>query len=92
MRGTEMIRPGNAANKKSRSGTKVLVVLLFIGGIALALNPSIKWIKGQLLHMEKAAHQDSLKEQNLRNWCTDVLESDSISQSDYSYCEDTWKD
>jgi len=87
-----MIRPGNAAKKKSKSGTKALVVLLFIGGIVLALKPSIKWIKGQLLHMEEAAHQDSLKEQNRLNWCADVLESDSISQSDYTYCEDIWKD
>jgi len=42
--------------------------------------------------MEEAAHQDSLKEQNRLNWCADVLESDSISQSDYTYCEDIWKD
>ena len=87
-----MIQPGNTTRKKSRPGTKVLVVLLFIGGIALALKPSIEWIKGQLLHMEEAAHQDSLKEQNRLNWCADVLESDSISQSDYTYCEDIWKD
>ena len=87
-----MIRPANAAKKKSRPGMRALVVLLFIGGIVLALKPSIKWIKGQLLHMEEAAHQDSLKEQNRLNWCADVLESDSISQSDYTYCEDIWKD
>ena len=87
-----MIRPANAAKKKSRPGMRALVVLLFIGGIVLALKPSIKWIKGQLLHMEEAARQDSLKEQNRLNWCADVLESDSISQSDYTYCEDIWKD
>ena len=86
-----MIRPANAAKKKSRPGMRALVVLLFIGGIVLALKPSIKWIKGQLLHMEEAAHQDSLKEQNRLNWCADVLESDSISDSDYAYCEDIWK-
>jgi len=49
------------------------MVVLFIGGIALALKPSIKWIKGQLLHMERAAHQNSLKEQNRLNWCAYVL-------------------
>ena len=86
-----MIRPANAAKKKSRPGMRALVVLLFIGGIVLALKPSIKWIKGQLLHMEGAAQQDSLKEQNRNNWCADVLESDSISGSDYTYCEDIWK-
>ena len=86
-----MHRPSGTAKKNSRPGTKVLVVVLFIGGIALALKPSIKWIKGQLLHMEGAAQQDSLKEQNRLNWCADVLESDSISDSDYTYCEDIWK-
>ena len=70
---------------------KILVVILFIGGIALTLKPSIKWVKGQLLHMEKTAHQGSLKEQNRRNWCAHVLESDSISESDYANCEDIWK-
>ena len=73
-------------------GINVLVLLLFIGGIALALKPSINWIKGQLLHMEVSTQQDSLGEQNRHNWCADVLESDSISQSDYNYCEDLWKD
>jgi len=53
-----MIRSSNAAKKNSKTATKVLVVVLFIGGIALAIKPSIKWIKGQLLHMEEAAHQD----------------------------------
>ena len=86
-----MRRPSNTAKKNSTSGTKVLMVVLFIGGIALALKPSIKWIKGQLLHMEEAAHQDSLKEQNRLNWCADVLESDSISDSDYAACKDFWK-
>ena len=37
-----MIRPGNAAKKKSKPGMRALVVLLFIGGIVLALKPSIK--------------------------------------------------
>ena len=86
-----MHRPGGTAGKNSRPGTNVLVMVLFIGGIALALKPSIKWIKGQLLHMEGAAHQNSLKEQNLLNWCADVLESDSISDSDYDYCKEFWK-
>jgi len=71
--------------------TNILVLLLFIGGIALALKPSIKWIKDQLLHMEGASQQDSIKEKNRLNWCADVLESDSISHSDYTYCEDFWK-
>ena len=87
-----MRRPSGTARKKSKPGTNVLVMVLFIGGIALALKPSIKWIKGQLLHMEGATHQNSLKEQNRLNWCADVLESDSISESDYTYCEDFWKD
>ena len=86
-----MRRPSGTTKKKSNPGTKVLVVVLFIGGIALALEPSIEWVKGQLLHMEGAAQQDSLKEQNRLNWCADVLESDSISESDYTYCEDFWK-
>ena len=86
-----MRRPSGTARKKSKPGTKVLVMVLFIGGIAIALKPSIKWIKGQLLHMEGATHQGSLKEQNRLNWCADVLESDSISDSDYAYCEDIWK-
>ena len=86
-----MRRPSSTAKKDSKPGTKVLVVVLLIGGIAFALKPSIKWIKGQLLHMEGAVHQDSLKEQNRRNWCADILESDSISESDYTYCEDIWK-
>ena len=86
-----MRKPSVTAKKTSKPGMKFLVVVLFIGGIALALKPSTKWIKGQLLHMEKAAHMDSLKEQNLLNWCADVLESDSISESDYAYCEDFWK-
>ena len=87
-----MRRPSGTTKKDSNPGTKVLVVVLFIGGIAFALEPSIKWVKGQLLHMEGAAQQDSLKEQNRLNWCADVLESDSISDSDYAYCEDLWKD
>jgi hypothetical protein len=87
-----MRKPGGSTRKKSTPGIKVLVLLLFIGGIALALKPSINWIKGHLLHMEVATRQDSLREQNRRNWCADVLESDSISQSDYNYCEDLWKD
>ena len=87
-----MIRPGNTTRKKSRHGTKVLVVLLFIGGIALALKPSIEWIKGQLLHMEKTAHQNSLEDKNKRKWCADVFESDSISQADHAYCTDIWED
>ena len=74
-----MRRPGGTAKVNSMPGTKTLVMVLFIGGIALALKPSIKWVKGQLLHMEKAAHQDSLKEQNRSNWCAHVLESESIS-------------
>jgi hypothetical protein len=86
-----MRKPSGTAKKDSKSGTKVLLVLLFIGGIALALKPSIKWVKGQLLHLDGAANQDSLKEQNRSNWCADVLESDSISESDYTYCEDIWK-
>ena len=86
-----MRRYSGTAKKKSKPGTKVLVVVLFIGGIALALKPSIKWIKGQLLHMDGATHQDSLKEQNRLNWCADVLESDSISDSDYAACKDFWK-
>ena len=87
-----MIRPSNAAKKNSKTATTVLVVVLFIGGIALALKPSFKWVKGQLLHMEETARRASLKEQNQRNWCTDVLESDSISESDYADCEVFWKD
>ena len=86
-----MRRPSGTAKKNSKPGTKVLVVVLFIGGTALALKPSIRWIKGQFLHMEVASQQNSIKEQNRRNWCADVLESDSISQSDYAYCEDFWK-
>lgn len=70
----------------------MLVVALIIGGIALALNPSIKWIQDQLLHLEGTAHRDSLKEQNRLNWCADVLEPDSISESDYTYCKEFWKD
>jgi hypothetical protein len=92
MREAEIIQPRGTAKKRSKSGTKVLVMALFIGRIALALKPSIKWIKGQLLHMEGAAQQNSLKEQNRSNWCADVLESESISDSDYTYCEDIWKD
>ena len=87
-----MRKPGGSTRKKSMPGINVLVLLLFIGGIALALKPSINWIKGQLLHMEVSTQQDSLGEQNRHNWCADVLESDSISQSDYNYCEDLWKD
>ena len=86
-----MRRPSGTSKKNSKPGTKVLVVVLFIGGIALALKPSVEWVKGQLLHMDGASHQDSLKEQNRSNWCADVLESDSISDSDYTYCEDIWK-
>ena len=86
-----MRRPSGTAKKNSKPDTKVLVVVLFIGGIALALKPSVEWVKGQLLHMDGASHQDSLKEQNRSNWCADVLESDSISESDYTYCEDIWK-
>jgi hypothetical protein len=86
-----MHRSSGTAKKKPKPGTTVLVVLLFIGGIALALKPSIKWVKGHLLHRGEAAHQNSLKEQNRLKWCEDVLESDSISQSDYAYCEDIWK-
>ena len=70
---------------------KFLVVVLFIGGIALAMKPSIKWVKSQLLHVEKSTHQESIKEQNRSNWCAHVLESDSISESDYADCEDIWK-
>jgi len=86
-----MRRPSGTAKKDSKPGTKVLVVVLLIGGIAFALKPSIKWIKGQLPHMEGASQQDSLKEQNRNNWCAHVLESDSISESDYADCEDIWK-
>ena len=75
-----MRRPSGTAKKDSKPGTKVLVVVLLIGGIAFALKPSIKWVKGQLLHRGKRL-----------KWCEDVLESDSISQSDYAYCEDIWK-
>ena len=86
-----MRRPSGTAKVNSKPGTKVLMLVLLIGGIALALKPSIKWVKGQLLHMEKAAHQDSLKEQNRSNWCAHVLESESISESDYADCEVIWK-
>ena len=86
-----MHRPSVTAKINSKLGTKILVMVLFIGGIALALKPSIEWVKGQLLHMEKTAHQGSLKEQNLLNWCAHVLESDSISESDYADCEHIWK-
>ena len=86
-----MRRPSNSAKIISTSGTKVLVVVLFIGGITLALKPSIKWVKGQLLHMDKTIHQGSLKEQNRSNWCAHVLESESISESDYTDCEVIWK-
>ena len=86
-----MRRYSGTAKKNFRPGTKILVAVLFICGIALALKPSTKWVKSQLLHMEGAAQQDSLKEQNRLNWCADVLESDSISDSDYAYCEDIWK-
>ena len=86
-----MRRPSGTAKKISKLGTKVLVAVLFIGGIALALKPSVEWVKGQLLHMEAASHQDSLKEQNRSNWCAHVLESESISESDYADCEHIWK-
>ena len=86
-----MRRPSGTAREKSWPGTKILVMVLFIGGIAITLKPSIKWIKGQLVHMEGASQQDSIKEQNLLNWCADVLESDSISNSDYAYCKEFWK-
>jgi len=91
MKRAEIIQPGNTARKNARPGIKILVALLFIGGIALVLKPSIKWVKGQLLHMEKTTHQESIKEQNRSNWCAHVLESDSISKSDYTDCEDIWK-
>ena len=87
-----MIRSDKAARKISSTATKAILVALFIGGIVLAFKPSIKWIKGQLQQVEEAARQDSLKEQNRLGWCADVLESDSISESDYAYCEDFWKD
>ena len=87
-----MIQPNKDARKNSSTATKVIVVALFIGGIVFSVKPSIKWVKGQLLQVEEAARQDSLKEQNRLSWCADVLESDSISESDYAYCEDFWKD
>jgi len=87
-----MTRSGNTARKRSRPGMKVIVVLLFIVGIALVLKPSIEWIKGQLLHREKATRQESLGDQNRRKWCADVFESDSISESDHAYCTDIWED
>lgn len=85
-----MIRPNKAARGKSSATTKAIAAVLFIGGIVLAVKPSIKWVKGQLLHVEEAARQESLKEQNRLGWCADVLESDSISESDYAFCEDFW--
>jgi hypothetical protein len=69
------------------------LALVNIGGIALVLQPSRKWINEQLLQMKGGAHQNSLKVQYRRNCCADyVLEPDSISQSYYSYCEEFWKD
>lgn len=85
-----MIRTNKAARRKSSATTKAIVMALFIGGIVLAVKPSIKWVKGQLLRVEEAARQESLKEQNRLGWCADVLESDSISESDYAFCEDFW--
>ena len=85
-----MRRSSGIAKKKAKPGKTVLMVLLFIGGIALAMKPStIKWVKGQL-HKEELAHRNSVREQNRRNWCLDVFETDRISQSDYTYCEDVW--
>ena len=78
--------------RTNKAARKAIVVVLLIGGIVLAINPSIKWVNGQLLQVEEAARQDSLKEQNRLAWCADVLESDSISESDYAFCEDFWKD
>ena len=87
-----MRRPSGTARKESKPGTKVLVMVLFIGGIAIAMKHSIKWTKDQLIRMDGAAHKNSIKEQNRLNWCADVLESDSISESDYAYCKEFWKD
>jgi len=87
-----MRRPSDTARKESKSSTNVLLMVLFIGGIAIAMNPSIKWIKDQLIRMDGAAHRNSIKEQNQLNWCADVLESDSISESDHAYCKEIWKD
>ena len=42
-----MRRPSSTAKVNSKPGTKVLMLVLFIGGIALALKPSIKWVKGE---------------------------------------------
>ena len=87
-----MRRPSGTARKESKPGTKVLVMVLFIGGIAIAMKHSIKWTKDQLIRMDGAAHKNSIKEQNRLNWCADVLESDSISECDYAYCKEFWKD
>ena len=87
-----MSRPNKAARKKSSTATKAILVALVIGGLMLAVKPSIKWIKDQLLQVEETTRRDLLEEQNRLDWCADVLESDSISESDYAFCEEFWKD
>ena len=86
-----MRRSSGIAKKKAKPAKTALIMLLFIGGIALALRPpTIKWVKDQF-HKQELAHRGSIREQNRRNWCLDVYDTNRISQSDYTYCEDVWK-
>ena len=89
-----MRRTSDAAKKKFSLGTVVLLFigLVIFGALALKAEPVFEWLKTQLLSGDAAAHQNSLKEQNRRKWCSDVFESDSISKADHAYCTDIWKD
>ena len=78
-------------SRSSNAAAPFIIGLVIFGALALGAGPAFEWLKTQLLNSEEAANQES-EEQNRRKWCADVFESESISQADYTYCADIWKD
>ena len=78
-------------SRSSNAAAPFIIGLVIFGALAFGAGPAFEWFKTQILNSEEAANQES-GEQNRRKWCADLMESESISQADYTYCADIWKD
>ena len=77
--------------RSSNTAAPFIIGLVIFGALALGAGLGFEWLKAQFLNREETANQES-EEQNRRQWCADVFESESISQADHAYCTDIWND
>ena len=78
-------------SRSSNAAAPFIIGLVIFGALAFAAGPAFEWFKTRIFNSEEAAKQES-GEQSRRKWCADLMESESISQADHTYCADIWKD